>query len=232
MTKYKVNIKGNPLWKDYDVCRIGISVGKNLFEGEKFLSCLSWVEQKYLNGYFNSCIIQIADTLQRHNLIWREDVEPERARNLASEQGIQWYRRYQNIIEKLEIPCEILYWDFWLNHPDYQNLKSQFDDLYEDNLEFKDAVDTDVEAFVSRQHTDIAIDFIRQYSREFLLEELACHTLMARSKRAAKLYPSVQLNCLRVVRNGLIDNAPQGLENEYYVRFFYSRRNRHVPMAA
>ncbi|NEP14077.1 MAG: hypothetical protein F6K14_28510 [Symploca sp. SIO2C1] len=59
--------------------------------------------------------------------------------------------------------------------------------------------------------------------RDFLIEEVVVHTLMAREIRAAKLYPAKQLEILKVFRKRLIEDVPVGLDNEDYIRFTFLR---------
>jgi len=86
------------------------------------------------------------------------------------------------------------------------------------------ALDTDIANFLSRRSINsLSQELAYQKCRDFLIEEVVVHTLMARETRAAKLYPAKQLEILKVFRERLIENAPVGLENEDYINFKFLR---------
>jgi hypothetical protein len=84
----------------------------------------------------------------------------------------------------------------------------------------------DVDDFCQRQGRE-ATEMMRQHSKAYLIEELAIFTLEARTLSSLKLYPGNEPNCVHVVRNGLVPEAPQGLDREQYAKVKFHTRGQH-----
>jgi len=218
-TQYRIKICQSPQWKQHNCCRIGISVGNLAFEEDKLQTLLSWA-----HGRFSQCLLYIADTLQRHNYVWKFGMSEEEAYQQALESGRQWLSRNKNTLEQYFSSQNISYWDRWRISESFQSLHKQVTAICQHNSLIESALDTDIANFLSRRSINsLSKELAYQKCRDFLIEEVVVHTLMARETRAAKLYPAKQLEILKVFRERLIENAPVGLENEDYINFKFLR---------
>jgi tRNA-dependent cyclodipeptide synthase len=215
MTKYKIRVKSCPNWRDYQRACLAISVGKSAHEGGKLEAAVDWI-----NRNFDSCIVDCSDTLQRWNLL---NMSMDTAHAETLRWGDEWLRRNKAILARLTIPTKIIRWDHWLDHPEFAATHEAFKFLYQNHTAFRAALDQDTEDFLARQVGGFDKAIIIASSRGYILEEIAAHTLLNRELPAAKIYPSHSLEALRVVREGLIREAPKGLEGEYHTRITFDR---------
>ncbi len=67
----------------------------------------------------------------------------------------------------------------------------------------------------------------------FLLEELACHTIMYGKIKATTFYPGSQPSCYKYVKENGLPDIPEGLKNMYYSRLIFhgieKKRNQTLP---
>lgn len=213
---YFVRVKSCPRWREFDTARLSISVGKDYHEGEKFAAAVDWI-----GGKFKHCIVMVSDTLQRHTIQLSAACGEEEALVLSKKQGDDWLNRNKAVLATLSIPYVIQRWNDWLSHSDFPGLHQEFEGLLVRNPAFQEKVVIDIGRFISRQRKlgTLAVDEPRAFHlcRSFLLEEMAVHTLMGRHARAAKIYPSSDVECLGAIRRGEVEGAPKGLEQEYRV---------------
>jgi len=218
-TQYRIKICQSPQWKQHNCCRIGISVGNLAFEEEKLQALLSWA-----HGRFSQCLLYVADTLQRHNYVWKLGMSEEEAYQQALESGHQWLSRNQNTLEQYFCLPNISYWDKWRTSESFQSLHEQVTAICKCNSLIEAALDTDIANFLSRRSLNpLTKELAYQKCRDFLIEEVVVHTLMAREIRAAKLYPAKQLEILKVFRERITEDIPSGLDNEGYINFKFLR---------
>lgn len=217
---YRIKICQSPEWKQHDCCRIGISVGNLAFEGDKLQALLSWTHSR-----FNQRLLYVADTLQRHNDVWKLGMSEAEAFQKALDRGVQWLSRNQNILEQYFSLPNISYWENWRTSESFQSLHEKVTLISQGNSLIEAALHRDIENFLARHSlTPLRSKALAyQKCRDFLIEEVVVHTLMARERRAAKLYPAKQLETLKLFRKRLIEDIPVGLDNEDYIRFTFLR---------
>ncbi|MDJ1182508.1 tRNA-dependent cyclodipeptide synthase [Roseofilum casamattae] len=217
---YRIRICQSPQWKQHDCCRIGISVGNLSFEGNKLQALLSWTHSR-----FDRCLLYVADTLQRHNYVWQLEMSEQEAFQKALESGDRWLSRNQSILEQYFTLQNISYWENWRNSESFQSLHEQVTRISQGNAAIEAALHRDTENFLRRHNLTHPSSKALAYQkcRDFLIEEVVVHTLMARERRAAKLYPAKQLETLKVFRKRSIEDVPVGLDNEDYIRFTFLR---------
>lgn len=158
---YRVKTK-NPQWRGYDTARLNISVGQPYHEGEKLHATTGWIR-----GRFNACVLNVCDTLQRHNM--GGDAHAARV------QGDAWLER--NGADLSTLPqLKITRWDDWTSQTDYIRSLDTVMRLYAEDSTFREAVEEAV-----RPESPEA-------SRRYILEETAVGMVMARD-RVADIYP-------------------------------------------
>lgn len=146
LTQYRIKICQSPQWKQHDCCRIGISVGNLAFEGDKLQALLTWTHSR-----FSQCLLYIADLLQRHNYVWQFGMSEKEAYQKALERGHQWLSRNKKILEKYLVLPEIRHWDHWRNSESFQSLHEQVIRISQGSSLIEDALQTDIENFLSRR---------------------------------------------------------------------------------
>ena len=213
---YKIRVKNCPEWKDRNVCSVEISVGNENQEGDKLRSLLEWV-----NENFDSCIINVADTLQRHNAIG-EGMPKGMATFHTLVEGAKYIARNADSFAALKIPHQIIRWNEWLNHPDFEKTHYNIQAYYLNNPVFAELVNQDARTFLTRNDKDTERHFMT--SVDFILEEAAAHILMARNHSPVCVYPGKRLQSLDYIASATVPDEIAGLNNSIYARIVLDRR--------
>lgn len=216
----KAKIKSAPKWKEYKTCSLGISLQSQNHVGDKLAAMVDWINS---TGHFERCVVDLSDTLHRHNLALQNSLSPAAAHEMASRLGDEWLAENQKILDRLSIPHEVIRWDSWLSHPRLGDNRMEFDNAFLKDKNFRAALLRDVGHFFDRTQNkplkDVPEEAIRQ-SMEYLLEELAVHSLFFEKYPCATIYPGRQQESFRLVRDGLVPNAPQGMTHSCFVSVF------------
>ena len=98
-----------------------------------------------------------------------------------------------------------------------------FKDYYRTDFNFKEAVDAQVYSFFARK--DISKEEVPsralQHSADFLLEELACHTIMYNETPAVKIYPGSLPVCYKYVKEYGVPGLDEPLKGLTFARLIY-----------
>lgn len=214
MVKLRAKNFINHQYKDF--CCIGISLHSTNHTGENFEAIIN-----YINENFKFCLIDLSDTLYTHHYISTHKLNPTEAYFQAREDGEKWLKDNQESLAKLKIPYQIVRWEHWKNSSEYSETKLKFDELFEYNLVFRNAVLSDIYAYYKRRYnrdvSNVDPKFLKS-SISYLLEELSCHTILFKDYPCTNIYPGKQLKCYEVIRNGEIQDAPFGIQKSYHLR--------------
>ena len=199
-----------PIFSDA-CCAILVSVGQIAHEGAKFEATIDIVNRK-----FKSCVIAICDTLQRHNLILEENISENEARRISKEMGTQWYTRNKKIIESLNIPYQVRYWDRWLKHSEFNSHHQILKNLLVSDNAFGAAMIRTAKDFVNRfqnrSNKNIDSQRILDKSIEYLSEECAIIMRMWLSEGINYIvYPSEILEVMKFSYNKFVAEAHDDL---------------------
>lgn len=205
------SIKSKGGWKDQTRFCLGISMGHN-HQSESLEAIVAWINQ----SPFESGIIDLSDTLNRYNFM-RDGVTEDKAAQRALQQGDDWLLQNESILEKLSKPVEIIRWNAWLKNPDYADVHAKVVRAYQENLAFQHAVLQDIKTFLSRKGED-ATGKDYALCRAYLIEEIACHSLLYNSSDMAAIYPGKQLESYRVIRAGAVPGIAADLTHSPFVR--------------
>lgn len=221
---YKVKVKTGAGWRQFKTCRLPISIGKDAHEGDKFSATLEWTRQR-----FEKIIFCVNDTLQRFNLMSFENLSEDEARAKAETLGSQWLERHRASIDSLAqanaVPAvrhEIWRWNHWLEQKQFPVNLALVNRLYQENAAFRQAVEADIDLFLSRRSVP-NVELFRQCSRRYLLEESAAFAIMFSQEEAADIYPGKEIETTRIAREQSLAGAPAGLEKRYFTRIDFSR---------
>lgn len=217
MSAYKIMIRNSPGWRRFEDCTLGVSVTSPNWQEEHFASILDFAAAN-----FKTIRIDVTDALYRHNFMAQGLTLPE-AEARANALGTSWLERHQGIIEACPVTPEVIRWGKWYESPDYPNVLDSCLSAYRASPILRHAIEIDVDEFFRRQGRE-PTDTERNHGRDYLLEEVAVLTLQARNRASLKLYPGNELQCLNVVRRGLVPEAPRSLEREQFAKVkFHSR---------
>lgn len=217
MRIYKVVPRNSAGWRNHTAATLGVSVLSPNWQGERFAAIT-----KFTTKNFTTIRIDVTDALYRHHFI-AQGMTAEEAQNKANALGSLWLAQQQDVIHTMAIKPIIIRWQEWYSHPDYQATLDAFHTAYEKNMMLQAAIEEDVQDFYNRQSTQ-PTERQMWCGRDYLIEELAIFTLQAIELPSAKIYPGDELKCSRLVRAGLIPEAPKGLENEQFMKIKLERR--------
>jgi tRNA-dependent cyclodipeptide synthase len=217
MSVYKIIIRNSPGWRAFEACTLGVSVTSPNWQDEHFASILDFAASN-----FKSIRIDVTDLLYRHNFM-AEGLPPREAEARANSLGASWLARHRQFIDACPVKPDIIRWGQWYDHPDYSEVFDGVSRAYAGDALLREAIESDVNGFFRRQSREVT-EIERQYSRDYLVEEVAVITLQARALASLKLYPGDELLCLNVVRRGLVAEAPRGLEREQFAKVRFHTR--------
>jgi tRNA-dependent cyclodipeptide synthase len=200
---------------------LGISLHNPNHNGDKFHHIIDWVNE-YKN--FTKCYIDLSDTLYRHNYMLTDaNITEKQAFIKALNNGDKWLERHKTIIDNLKIPYNVMRWNMLLNRPDFSLLFDLYKESYKTHAPFKNCVDLDIQTFFSRKgvNTSHILPKEKFHALNFLLEELACHTLLYKDIAAANIYPGKMPYCYKFVKENGLPNIKSPLNGMTYTRLVY-----------
>ena len=202
---------------------LAISAGQEYHENEKLLATINLINRVG----FKKCTIMLGDTLQRHNIFLEKNTNMEEAHRDGRKLGDEWLQRNERFYKKLQIPYEIIRWDEWLSHRDYQKHRAKIDHLFENNEEFRLGFLNSINQFIDRykKHShgsDDLFDHQKVFSLclEYLKEECAIiMPLWAQHSYNFIIYPSSMLDAMRVTFEKLVEPFHQNVLHWLSLRF-------------
>lgn len=215
-----VVVRGKKYWNNSLVCVLAISLHNPNNSGEAFKETIDLVNH---NKGFTRCLIDLSDTLNRHNYMMIDNITEEEAMKKARYHGDRWLDRHGFLLERLNIPHHVIRWDNWRTKPEFKSTLNKFQKAYDESQPLKAAVHSDVSRFYERRGKSIGhIKPIElKHSVDYLLEELACHSIMYENLHAANVYPGREQDCYKLVRSGKVPNVPMGLMNSHHTRLVF-----------
>lgn len=195
MSKIKPVFKCDEHFKNtfgYSQCLLTISVGQEVHEDDKLFKTIELV-----NNTFQSCVLMIDDTLQRHSMAIETDfTSGDALLDVSREAGQNWLVRNREAIKQLTIPHKTVTWDAWLNHPKFNTIRNDFYALYDWDSIFKVALDNTIDEFLIRyDRRDVVNNYfydsrVRRLCREYLIEECTAMCLWPTLNCQFEVYPS------------------------------------------
>ncbi|MDD3029901.1 MAG: tRNA-dependent cyclodipeptide synthase [Alphaproteobacteria bacterium] len=215
--RYKVIVRHSPGWRGKEAATLGVSVGSPNWQDDKFVAILDFAARN-----FKTIRIDVTDALYRYNFM-AKGLSAHNALTQANALGALWLAKHQATIDAAPVRPRIVRWAEWYAHPDFQETLDAFKDSYKHDEIFRTAVEKDIDHFYGRKN-NCGQQAGWEYSKDYLIEEVAVSTLQARELASVKIYPGDDLECLRVVRQRLVKDAPCGLEHEQFAKVkFYTR---------
>lgn len=177
-------------------CRLCVSVGATIFEGEPLVALVDWMNSQSLFTKFH---VVVADSLQRHNRPGDGTPSSESRREVeARNEGEAWLSRNEPLLRQLTIPTQHWRWDDFRLSFSFQANLSVLRELHKNDLGFREALETDVQYFLRRRERHGHTVYTSAYdSREYFLEELSCISVMIDRLPIPEVYPGP---CFRAAR--------------------------------
>jgi tRNA-dependent cyclodipeptide synthase len=177
---YKVSPKNKLNWKQYNNARLQVSVGNLNSEDQKLYATIEWL----LNRFDNVEII-VSDTLQRWNLIYKENINQKNAHDISLNLGSDWLERNKNILSQPE-KIKITRWDDLINDSNFLSAKKLLDKLALENKDFLISLENTTKNFWKRNWTSENFskqdyEKFKHHSLEFLIEELSVFSFLCRN---------------------------------------------------
>jgi len=172
-------------------CLLTISVGQEVHEGEKFFSTIELV-----NGAFNSCIMLIDDSLQRHTMAINTTKDAAFFYKTSVKEGNLWLKRNEKYYSRLTILKKIIRWDTWLAHPAYESKQKELKTLIENDVSYRETFEDTITEFLRRYYERLqrVLGFdmakARQLCFDYLLEECVAMCLWHELNCHFEVYPS------------------------------------------
>ncbi|MBN2689243.1 MAG: tRNA-dependent cyclodipeptide synthase [Gammaproteobacteria bacterium] len=150
-----------------------ISVGQPYHEGDRLAATVH-----LLSKYFSNCEVVLADTLQRHTYMARNNgIDVDAAKRIAYESGTKWISDNLDILNSFVFPFTISRWDSWLERKEFVGQKDVVRKLYCLNDNYQKCIDSTISKFVERNsryvHSDEDLKRFCDNSLNYLIEECA-----------------------------------------------------------
>jgi tRNA-dependent cyclodipeptide synthase len=168
-------------------CLLTISVGQEAHEGDKFGATIDLV-----NAAFESIILLIDDSLQRHSMALNKTQDADFFYNASMAAGDAWLARNRQYYQKLDNLEQIIRWDKWLKHPHYLEKYRQIKTLLSNDNDYQHSFDETITAFLKRnpQNRYVEDKNARKLCLDYLIEECAALCLWPEINANFEVYPS------------------------------------------
>jgi len=166
-------------------CLLTISVGQEAHEGEKFATTVDLV-----NRSFGECTMLIDDSLQRHTMALNTEKNAEDFYDISMLEGDAWLNRNSRIYNRITIPLNIIRWNQWLFHENFQSQQKKIIELISQDLEYSNAFLETVQEFLRRYCNRTEPSQVDQLCMNYLLEECTAMSLWPELNCHFEVYPS------------------------------------------
>ncbi len=127
-------------------------------------------------------------------------------------------------MDKLSIPYTVTRWDDWLLLPEYAENYKKVTSLYNENLIYRDAIDSTIKDFLDRYAAhDTTVSFNSDKARDlclnYLLEECAVMFLWVKGGYDFELYPTGRNKAMLATYEFFIKNQYQNSLKSVSLRF-------------
>lgn len=201
-------------------CLMPISVGQSVHENEKFKATIELISRT-----FKSCTILVDDTVQRHTFkINSANLSDSDAYKQSLIAGDQWIERNCSTYEKMSIPCNIIRWDKWLYHNDFNNQLKFIQNLYNNDLTYKKAIDENINDYIKRNvQKELINNFdlkrVSLLCLDYLQEECAAMTLWPEGNYNFEVYPTGRNKAMAATYESIIKYKNPELLKSVSLRF-------------
>lgn len=202
----------------YKNCVLSISVGQKPHEGEKFIATL-----KEISKIVDRCTIVVGDTLQRHTLEIFSNGSEHEIMSFSKKQGDLWIERNKLSVDNILKDYEIIRWDFWMGHPEFQEKLEFIKAHYNSSPGFKNAVDSTIKEFeeriLPRLDKEVSQNLVYSKCLKYLLEECAGQLLWINYGYEVEIYPAKRNKALQKCYTDFIKDRDINLLRPIFLKF-------------
>jgi tRNA-dependent cyclodipeptide synthase len=200
---------------------LGFSLKNDNFTPAKLAGITEWISTN-----FSECTVIIADSIHKYTLEI-DGVPSKYALNQALRLGRAAiddnaiiFNRHQEQCKFNFVLCSELQKD-----DDYHFYYNSLVKLSEENESFRDSVDIFANMFVENrpQRKPELMDYHKQLSRDYFLEEAACVAILVKKGISVSVYPGT-LRVFNDLCRGLFPDAPEEFKNMISVGLHLTRR--------
>ena len=220
---YKVKIISNCEWKGVKNLRLGISLGGRNHEEDRLFALVEWAGAR-----FESVHILVADSVQRHNIMFDRSIDEISAREQAMAEGDSWIARNKPILSALK-NHEILRFDDLESHPEFAQLYLNLQLLFLEDFTFRTLIERDINGMWARKvknsslSPEATFDKFYEYSKNYILEELAIMDIFGALCPGVEAYPGKFLNVVTSPERFAINGFPERLMNFPLIEVDFTR---------
>ncbi len=153
-----------------------VSVGQSNHENFKLAATIELINKK-----FHSCDVAVCDVLQRYTLKIFDYSADDEIYTKSKIQGSSWIERNNQTLKSLKIQHKIFRWEEYLLHSDFESYKKKIILTYQEDEDFKNAMNLTISAFLKRflrRVPDVDERSASQCCFQYLAEECAIIMLM------------------------------------------------------
>ncbi len=189
----------------HNQCLLLISVGQEAHEADRLAATINLI-----NNSFESCIISLYDTIQRHTMALNSKHHPDTFHSTASKEGDLWIERNRSYYEKLSIPKKVIRWDMWLKHREYLNQKNKLLNLIHEDLSYRLIFDITIAKYLDRYCKNLPpestfdMDRAKKICFDYILEECIVLCLWPELNCEFEIYPNAHNDAIEETRKRFI----------------------------
>lgn len=201
-------------------CLLTISVGQEVHEEEKFAATVELVDNS-----FESCIVLIDDTLQRHTMALHSNENADAYYDISLQAGDAWIARNKKYLEQLTIAKSIIRWNQWLFHKDYPSCRNQILDAIESDKIYKEAFNSTISEFLRRyfhrliEKENFDLERAHYLCLDYLIEECTALYLWPELECQFEVYPSPRNQAMSATHKKFVLPRYPNLLNSVAIKF-------------
>ncbi|MCK4869478.1 MAG: tRNA-dependent cyclodipeptide synthase [Gammaproteobacteria bacterium] len=218
---FRHNPPGHQFIYPYASAVLLISVGQKYHEGEIFAATIDLINR----SNFKNVAIIIGDSNQKYNLRINSDEKLSMLHEKAVALGTQWLNNNRKYYSQLTVPYNIIRWDEWVQHDDYEKHRNTVNKLYNDHESIRNAAHNAIYDFIQRNIKqgvlhEAKIEHAHKHCLEYLLEECSIIIpLWTQEKFDFIIYPSKMLDVLKEVHEKIVKPFSPNAVNWLSLRF-------------
>lgn len=200
-------------------CIVSLSIGQPVHEGAHLAATLSLVDKS-----FGSCTFVLGDTLQRHTMaITHPSLSREELYQKTKAEGDHWIRRNSPVLAQLRIPYGVKRWNYWLEHPRFNDLLKWTQQNYSLEADYKQSFENNIQEYLDRLtkrgELHVPVEVARAQCLKYLQEECAAMCLWLNEKGQFELYPSGRTPAMQATYDRFLKTLHPDLLNPISLRF-------------
>ncbi len=221
MNKLSLSARGIRNAQSISKANLWVCLGNENQTGDKLRLTIEW-----LNVRFSHVVVEIADTLNRHNLMIGGTPECDAVRQCVAD-GDRWLAQSASLLRQFSIGHTIVRWSDILQQPGLNEAVNGLRNLYSADEGFRAAVDADILDYHSR--IGVRVDLRRaQASQDYIFEETAADIMAAREGKLAIVYAGKKLRTMGYLQRLGNVEITGNMANIHFIRLIFHANDNKV----